>query len=122
MYDIGGMAFWLLVFSALILVGAAITPLVEKMLVSFSGRVQSAGDKKRMREIAHVGQVFATQSREPDKYRDPQLDELILAGQLDEAASLAAERLRLALERGLDERMEFYREYLRRIEAARLRE
>lgn len=119
MEDIGGIAGLLMVFSALILLGALLTPLVEKMLVNFTNRTRAAGDAQRMREIVKVERFFVRPSRDPDKYRDPQLDELLLARRLDEAASLTAERLRLACERGLDERMAFYRDYQRRIEAAK---
>jgi len=96
MGEIGSIAYWLLIFSALVLVAAILTPLIEKVLLNFDYRLTTAGDKDRVRKIAQLGQLFTQPNRSPDKYRDPHLDELILAGRLDEARQLVAERLRLA--------------------------
>jgi hypothetical protein len=120
MGEIGSIAYWLLIFSALILVGAMLTPLVEKLLAHFNNRITTAGDEKRIHKIIEVEQMFVRPDRRADRFRDPELDELLLAGRLEEAANLAAERLRLACERGLDERMAFYRDYEQRIAAARV--
>jgi hypothetical protein len=119
MGEIGSIAYLLIFFNALIIVGAILTPFVQQVLENYSRRIATAGDKERIRKIMEVEQLLNQPDHRPDEYRDPELDELIQAGRLDEAGALAAERLRLACERGLDERMEFYREYERRIEAAK---
>jgi hypothetical protein len=122
MEELGNIGFLMIICFGLLVVAVFLAPLVDKALMNFNSSMSSAGDKRRVKEIARVGRGLTRANRNPNKYRDAQLDELIQARRLDEAGNLAAERLRLAHEQGLDDRVKFYRGYQQQIKAAKLGE
>ena len=122
MEELGNIGFLMIICFGLLVVAVFLAPLVDKALMNYGSKMSSAGDRRRVKEIARAGRALTQPNRGPDKYRDAQLDELIQARRLDEAGNLAAERLRLAHEQGLDDRVKFYRHYQQQIAAARLRE
>ncbi len=105
----------LVLLFSLLLLAVILAPLVDKVLTHFSDSSSSAANVPRVKEIARAGRALTRPNRDPDKYRDTQIDELIQERRLEEAAILAAERLRLAHEHALDDRVAFYREYERLI-------
>lgn len=117
MANIGLIGILLFFLFGLVLVAVIAAPWVERLLTDNRDAANAVADAHRVRAILRAWRKLAPPSHVPDMYRDSQLDELIQDQRLDEAARLTAERLWLAYEQGLEERVALYREYERSITA-----
>jgi hypothetical protein len=93
------------------LLALVIVPWIVRIGLYYKNYVHhDASIKGNLRMLAAARKLDDT-NRQADLYRDPQVDDMLSAGELDAALELVRERMRLAYERGLDERVAFYETY-----------
>ena len=108
-------AFGYLLMGLALLTGAILAPIITRWIF----RSHEIADDSRNIQAVHRATKnrlwWLAPSRDPGKYADPQIDDLLAAEDLGAAEQLIRERLRLAHEQGNPDRERLYRDYLQRV-------
>ena len=106
----------LIAMGLLVILASALTPLVEKLLFRLGDSHTGEQDKARHKAVRDRLQLLAKRESELTKTADLRLEELIHAGELEQALLLARERLHEMHLQGRAEPEELYRHYIAELE------
>ena len=104
-----------ILIGVLLLIGALVARWLDNWREASREIANRSANKASILKSIRTKTELRAGERQPQKHHDPQIDDLLRAGNLEAADKLAREKLRQAYEQGLRGREKLYRDYIEQI-------